>query len=304
MCAKALPPHRQSAVPDRRSGDAAATGQLLPSTLEWIAQASALLRHQRTEVSGPSGIAAMEISENVAGDQRAVHMDLHAGGDATRYQMLAGGLVGLSAHAADARDVTVLAGTPIIRDELQAGQRRLGLERNVRAFFQGNRYLLQPLVDRVLSLVDRGPIVDLYGGVGLFGLSLAADGAAHVTVVEGDPISSEDLARNAAPFGDRVNVQRRSVETFLAGAATHLRRTNPTVIVDPPRTGMTREALAGIINAEPARIVYVSCDVATLARDARTLVDAGWELTALTGIDLFPNTAHVESIAVFSRERG
>ena len=74
-----------------------------------------------------------------------------------------------------------------------------------------------------------------------------------------------------------------------------------TFIVDPPRTGMSKEALAGIVRHRPARIVYVSCDVATLARDTRTLLDAGYELTGVTGIDLFPNTAHVETVAVFSR---
>jgi 23S rRNA (uracil1939-C5)-methyltransferase len=64
---------------------------------------------------------------------------------------------------------------------------------------------------------------------------------------------------------------------------------------------MTREALSGIVSHQPSHVVYVSCDVATLSRDARTLVDAGWELQEITGIDLFPNTAHVESIAVFRR---
>jgi 23S rRNA (uracil1939-C5)-methyltransferase len=62
---------------------------------------------------------------------------------------------------------------------------------------------------------------------------------------------------------------------------------------------MSREALAGIVAVRPARLVYVSCDVATLARDTRTLVDAGYSLDGLTGMDLFPNTAHVESIAAF-----
>ena len=64
---------------------------------------------------------------------------------------------------------------------------------------------------------------------------------------------------------------------------------------------MTREALAGAIGLQPSSIVYVSCDVATFARDTRTLIDAGYELRRLTGLDLFPNTAHVESVALFSR---
>jgi 23S rRNA (uracil1939-C5)-methyltransferase len=59
--------------------------------------------------------------------------------------------------------------------------------------------------------------------------------------------------------------------------------------------------MAGIVHATPGRIVYVSCDVATFARDTRTLIDAGYELESLTGMDLFPNTAHVETLAAFVR---
>jgi tRNA/tmRNA/rRNA uracil-C5-methylase (TrmA/RlmC/RlmD family) len=110
------------------------------------------------------------------------------------------------------------------------------------------------------------------------------------------------LTTNAEPFGDRVRVERRSVEQFLA--LVRDRRgdvSGVTMIVDPPRTGMTREALGGAIGLQPSRIVYVSCDVATFARDTRTLLDSGYELGELTGVDLFPNTAHVESVALFTR---
>ena len=64
---------------------------------------------------------------------------------------------------------------------------------------------------------------------------------------------------------------------------------------------MSKEALAGIIRSAPERLVYVSCDVATFARDTRTLLDAGYELERVSGMDLFPNTAHVEAIARFVR---
>jgi 23S rRNA (uracil1939-C5)-methyltransferase len=242
----------------------------------------------------------MELAENVAGDERAVHLDLQDGVDPAPFAALAEGLVGLSAQAADARAPSVLAGSPAIVDEIAVGGSRLTLRRDARAFFQGNRYLLAPLVDRVVALAGTGPVVDLYAGVGLFGLSLARIGAEDVTLVEGDPISGADLARNAAAFETGVRVHRLSVETFVstpARAPGH----PATFVVDPPRTGMTRDALAGIIAHAPPLIVYVSCDVATLARDARTLVDAGWQLQEITGIDLFPNTAHVESIAVFRR---
>ena len=72
-------------------------------------------------------------------------------------------------------------------------------------------------------------------------------------------------------------------------------------IVDPPRTGMSAEALGGLSALRPPRVVYVSCDVATLARDAKRLVEAGYRLTRVSGFDLFPDTAHIETLAVFDR---
>ena len=211
---------------------------------------------------------------------------------------LADGLVGLSAARADRQGIEVLAGTPTVADTVNG----VSFRRDVRAFFQGNRFLVPRLVEHVLARVPDGQVVDLYAGVGLFGLSLAAAGAQRVIVVEGDPVSGVDLTSNAAPFGDRVRVERRSVEQFVALVRDRNEDlSGATIIVDPPRTGMTKEALAGAIGLRPARIVYVSCDVATLARDTRTLIDAGYELTEVTGMDMFPNTAHVESVALFTR---
>jgi tRNA/tmRNA/rRNA uracil-C5-methylase (TrmA/RlmC/RlmD family) len=257
--------------------DATATRQLLPATNEWIRGVEEVLR-------GEQGIAGIEIAENVPGDQRAHVLDLHEGADTARIGALSESL-GTRRAVTDA--ITV------------SGTATLTLRRDVRAFFQGNRFLLGDLVRHVTALVPAGPVVDLYAGVGLFGLSLAAAGAEDVTLVEGDPASGADLRRNAAPYEGRVRVERRSVESYLASAPR--RATPATVIVDPPRTGMTRDAIAGILRSRPARLVYVSCDVATLARDARTLLDAGYALDGIAGFDLFPNTAHVESVALFRR---
>ena len=262
--------------------DPAATGQLLPDTISWLADLARLLRDgkaARPDLHGPA-IAAIEIAENIPADQRAVHIELQPG--------------------ADRSAVASLAGPTTISDSIRVSDSAtLTLQRDVRAFFQGNRFLLEPLVQRVLSLIRTDRIVDLYAGVGLFGLAAAAAGAADVMLVEGDPISGADLVTNATPFSQGVQVRRDSVERFLVSTRKHESFT--TFIVDPPRTGMTREALAGMLRHEPHRIVYISCDVATLARDARTLVDAGYELAEITGIDLFPNTAHVETVCVFSR---
>ena len=132
----------------------------------------------------------------------------------------------------------------------------------------------------------------------MFGLSLAVCGATGVTLVEGDPISGRDLQENAEPFADRVRIQRSSVEDFVQGSSPGA---DATFIVDPPRTGISKDAIGGIIRSAPKRIVYVSCDIATLARDARALVDGGYSLDGLTGVDLFPNTAHVETVCTFQR---
>jgi 23S rRNA (uracil1939-C5)-methyltransferase len=73
------------------------------------------------------------------------------------------------------------------------------------------------------------------------------------------------------------------------------------VIVDPPRTGMSRDALDGLLRLQAARIVYVSCDVATLARDARKIVDGGYTVERIDAFDMFPNTPHVETVVVFRK---
>jgi tRNA/tmRNA/rRNA uracil-C5-methylase (TrmA/RlmC/RlmD family) len=285
--------------------DPVPTGQLLPATAAWLAGVATTIREQRL-----AGLASLEVAENIAGDQRACHVELHAGVDDVPFAALASGLTGLSAQRVDRPATTVLAGAPFVSDVLHAREgdasSAVHFRREVRAFFQGNRFLLERLLRYVVSLVAAGDVIDLYAGVGLFGLSLAAAGADEVTLVEGDPVSGADLQENAQPFGARARVERRGVEAFLASAAARhnaspAKLAEATFIVDPPRTGMSREAVNGVIAIAPRRLVYVSCDVATLARDARLLVDAGYELGSLRGFDLFPNTAHVEAVAVFER---
>jgi 23S rRNA (uracil1939-C5)-methyltransferase len=94
-------------------------------------------------------------------------------------------------------------------------------------------------------------------------------------------------------------VERSSVEDFLRQSED---APVATFIVDPPRTGMSREAVQGILQVKPARLLYVSCDVATLARDVRALLDHGYALEQICAFDLFPNTAHVESVCLLRRE--
>jgi len=275
--------------------DAVQTGQLLDATGEWIGAAGEIIR-----VAGAAGVVGVEVAENISGDERACHLDLREGVNAANYSALATGLVGLTAQTSDSPFAETLAGTPRVTDVLQIRDElpALRLTRHVRAFFQGNRFLIGALVQHVMTLVPSGPVIDLYAGGGLFGLALAAAGADRVTLVEGDPVSGADLQMNSEPVRDRVRVVRTSVEDFLARRRP---ATAETVIVDPPRTGLSRDAVAGILAFKPARLVYVSCDVATLARDTRALLDSGYELGPVTALDLFPNTAHVETVTVFTR---
>ena len=265
--------------------DPATTRQLRDDTVDVIRRLEAgFARDSRQQVSD------IEIAENVDGSQRAIHFELLPDADPSRLTSVAQveGVSGAScAHPENPRTMELFGSTTVSDDILGAR-----LNRHVRSFFQGNRYLLTPLVEWVVRHVSSGPLVDLYAGVGLFSLTAKNAGAAPITAVEGDPFACRDLTRNA---GGDVTVLEVPVEKFRT------REKPTTVIVDPPRTGMSREALARVIELDAPGVVYVSCDVATLARDARVLLDAGYRIASARAFDLFPNTAHVESVGVFDR---
>jgi 23S rRNA (uracil1939-C5)-methyltransferase len=276
--------------------DAAATRQLLPSTNAWIAHAQDVLRRDRLDA-----VTGIEITENIAGDERASHIELsEGGGEWKACAALADGLVGLSARAGEHGATYIVAGTPAVHDVIDVGDGTvMRMRRDVRAFFQGNRFLVARLAREVVARVTPGSVVDLYAGGGLIGLALAAAGATDVTLVEGEPITARDLESNAEPYSDRIRLVNRSVEAFLASGEA---RTADVIVVDPPRTGLSPDAVDHLLAlSRPRSVVYVSCDPATLARDARRLASARYGLSGMIALDLFPNTAHVETVAVFSR---
>ena len=272
------------------------TGQLSEASVDAVEATVAAMQAQGHQILG------LELSENLAADQRAVHLDLRGGkpsADALDRAVAAGGLTGCTARGHDTTAYT--AGDPIVSDPLSAltgGRAADGhLQRHPESFFQANRVLLAEMVTSVLDAAPEGNVLDLYAGVGLFAVAFAATGRGRIIAVEGDPVSGRDLQRNAAPYYEQLRVSRNSVEAYLAGRSGSV----DTIVVDPPRTGMSKEAAEAIARLGAGRIVYVSCDAPTMARDARRLLDAGYRLESLRAFDLFPNTPHVETLGVFGR---
>ena len=273
--------------------DFRATRQLKAETCDALEE---LVR--RLHAAGIDNDGEIEVSENLDASQRVVHIAFEPSATAAvTANVMPAGLTGLvvTHHRGGSSRTTVVAGDAHVIDLVPVDQRFVRLRRHVLAFFQGNRFLLSALVAHVLSHVrDQMAVVDLYAGVGLFAVSAAEVRGAQVIAVEGDSVSARDLEMNAE---GRLRPVHESVERFLE--APH--SAPDVVIADPPRTGFSAQALDGIVRLKAPTVVYVSCDVATLARDARALCAAGYRLEKLIGFDLFPNTAHVESVATFAR---
>ncbi|HQZ39570.1 MAG TPA: TRAM domain-containing protein [Vicinamibacterales bacterium] len=274
--------------------DASSTGQLLPATCGVLAAAAEVL------AGVPGVVEAVDVSENREASQRVLHLELARDADPSGLGRLAAvpGLSGMSLSHPGSPRVRVVSGEGRVDDRFARGAAAWTLTRGPQAFFQGNRFLLDGVVDAVMDALHGGAVLDLYAGVGLFSVAAAALGHAPVVAVEGDVPSTRDLRRNVSDWREQLEARHESVEDYLA-RGRFLRA--PTVVVDPPRTGLSRRALDGVKAASAPRVVYVSCDVATLARDTRALVDAGYRLSGVQAFDLFPNTAHVETVAVLDR---
>lgn len=166
------------------------------------------------------------------------------------------------------------------------------------SFFQVNTAQAATLVQLVLDgLALRGgeTVLDLYCGVGLFSAFIAPI-AGRVVGVEAFAPAVADLVENLDEF-ENVAVYEAAVEVALPELAL----TADAIVLDPPRAGCTPEALEAFVGCGATRIVYVSCDPATLARDAKRLSAHGYTLTSVQPVDMFPQTHHIECVAVFQR---
>jgi tRNA/tmRNA/rRNA uracil-C5-methylase (TrmA/RlmC/RlmD family) len=198
------------------------------------------------------------------------------------------------------RVVGLLAdGNPLAGErEMRYPVKGFTLTADATSFFQGMG--AADLVDTVAELLgdDRaGQLLDIYAGVGLFAVGVGAE-FERVLAGEADARAVRHLARNLKAAGIRGEARAERADFTLAAAPRH---EIETVIVDPPRTGLGKETLRSLVGRAPRRIVSVSCDAATGARDVGALVRAGWRLERLRALDLFPTTAHVETVALLRR---
>jgi len=168
------------------------------------------------------------------------------------------------------------------------------------SFFQVNTPQAETLIRLVAEyLAPNGSetLLDAYCGVGTFGLTLAGE-VAHVIGVERAPAAVEDFRINAEDV-ENVAILPGVLEEVLPGLEVPV----DLAVVDPPRSGVHSDALAALIRLAPQRIVYVSCDPATLARDGRVLAGAGYELVVVQPVDMFPQTYHVETVSLWVKGR-
>ncbi|MBI4788562.1 MAG: class I SAM-dependent RNA methyltransferase [Chloroflexi bacterium] len=198
------------------------------------------------------------------------------------------------AYQTPSGEIVSLIGRDAIHEELRGRAFRI----SPASFFQVNTALAEKLVDLVEEYLAPRPsdvLLDAYGGVGTFGLLLAPR-VARVIEIEASASAIADARANAVDVPN-VEFQRGTVEEILPG----LKAGVDIAVADPPRAGMDRRALDALIALAPRAFAYVSCDPATLARDARRLVDGGYRLVEAQPVDLFPQTYHIETVCRFER---
>jgi 23S rRNA (uracil1939-C5)-methyltransferase len=193
-------------------------------------------------------------------------------------------------------ETTLLSGSPQLRERLFDLDFLISPE----AFFQTNTEMAEELYGLAIEFAGlRGHerVFDLYCGIGTIGLSLAAR-AREVIGVEIVEPAVADAIENAR-LNDVVNARFYAGDIRVSMRELVEQAGKPDVaIVDPPRAGLSQKVVRRIVEAAPKRIVYVSCNPTTLAPNAAQLVEAGYELVKVRPVDMFPQTPHIECVAL------
>ena len=189
-------------------------------------------------------------------------------------------------------DVVTGAGA-VVHEEVAGVRLRVSME----SFFQASRQAAEILVDAVgrasQGLLDgsEGPVIDAYGGIGLFSATLVPKDVQAV-VVESSTSACDDAFSNLR--GHTADIVQARFEHWVAQPAG-------LVIADPARSGLGKPGVSVVVDTDAPCVVLVSCDAVAAARDARLLVDAGYQLDDVEVLDLFPHTHHVEVVATYRR---
>ena len=203
----------------------------------------------------------------------------------------------------------VLAGKQRIRDELMG----LRFDISAESFYQVNSEQTVKLYEEALRMLDAKEgerIIDAYCGIGTIGLIAASRTKAEFLGIESVPQAVLDANKNAIRnlIVNALFIEGKAEEVLVKLVADASKEvdsdylehfTSPdAVIVDPPRAGCAPELIDAVVKAKPNRIVYVSCDQGTLARDVKLLIDGGYELKETTPCDMFPDTGGLESVSL------
>jgi 23S rRNA (uracil1939-C5)-methyltransferase len=164
---------------------------------------------------------------------------------------------------------------------------------SARSFFQGNKYLLDKLIETAIGDASGKNALDLYCGVGFFSLPLARQ-FEHVIGVEENGEAIEFAERNATNAGlNNIEFRAESVRRYLSNIVD---AELDFVLLDPPRAGTEKDTIMNLIRLRPKQISYVACEPSVLARDLKRFVENGYSITSITAVDLFPQTHHVETV--------
>ncbi len=215
---------------------------------------------------------------------------------AARFETLTRVLVRGEVKSRDISNVEVLAGRGYLRERIGEFEFKISAP----SFFQVNTKVAEAMTSLVVAECDIGGsdrVLDVYAGVGTFALPLS-DVAGEVVALESYGPAVRDLRRNLESARSDVDIAPGDAERVLPdlGAAD-------VIVVDPPRVGLADKVTDALAATGARRIVYVSCDPSTLARDIKRLAASGYSLTRATPVDLFPQTYHVETVAVLDRDR-
>ena len=187
--------------------------------------------------------------------------------------------------------------------ELPERLRQLDLLISPEAFFQTNTEMAELLYDLVIeyaALEGWERVYDLYSGIGTIALTLAPRAGELWGIELIEPAVADAIA--GARRNEITNVHFFAGDTRLALPELLERAGRPDlIVVDPPRAGLSKKVVHRIIDASPKRVVYVSCNPTTLAPNAAELVEAGWVLRKVRPVDMFPQTHHIECVALFER---